>query len=271
MTGQEAAVPMDPELVRYERRGRIAFLTLNRPEKLNAFSDASVAALRAALARFDTDDDVWVAVLHGAGRAFSSGADVHERQLRDRSELRAMASTSGRAPTHDLLYQGFVNWKPIVAAPHGYAYGLGLGLALRCELVVADADTRFQATEIPRGLYAGHYWSLVQHRCGSTFADDIFMTGRSFDAREGAARGVVTAAVEDGRHLDVAVEYAERILRNPPLGVRAMVRARRWHLERHESAHSTLSEAWKLHLTDDFRESALAFAEKRAPREFRAR
>jgi enoyl-CoA hydratase/carnithine racemase len=259
------------DLVRYERRDKIAFLTLNRPDKLNAFSDAAVAALRRRLTQFDQDDDAWVAVLHGAGRAFSSGADVHERQLRDRAELRSMASTSGRAPTHDLLYQGFVNWKPIIAAPHGYAYGLGLGLALRCELVVADAGTLFQATEIPRGLYAGHYWSVLQFRGGSTFADEIFMTGRSFDAREAAARGIVTRAVEDGEYLDVAVEYAERIVRNPPLGVRAMVRARRWHLERHEANHSTLSEAWKLHLTDDFRESALAFAEKRPPRAFHAR
>jgi enoyl-CoA hydratase/carnithine racemase len=259
------------DLVRYRREGRVAYLTLNRPDKLNAFTDDGVRALRARLAQFDTDDDAWVAVLHGAGRAFCSGADVRQRQLRDPAELRSMTSTSGAAPTNDLLYAGLVNWKPIIAAPHGYAFGLGLGLSLRCELIVADAETRFQATETSRGLYGGHYWAIMQFRGAGTFADEVFMTGRSFGAREAAANGVVTEAVEDGRYLEVAGAYAERIAANPPLGVRALVRARRWQLQRHEADHGLVAEGWKLHLTEDFRESALAFAEKRPPRPFRAR
>lgn len=261
----------EADLVGYRREGRVVMLTLNRPEKLNAFSNAAVRALRARLQQFDQDEDAWVAVLHGAGRAFSSGADVHDRQLRDRSELRTVSSTSARAPTHDLLYHGHVNWKPIIAAPHGYAYGLGMGLALRCELVIADADTQFQATEIPRGIYAGHYWSVLQFRAGSSFADEVFLTGRSFNARQAAAAGVINRAVPDGRYLQVAREYAEEIVRHPPLAVRAVVRARRWQLQQHESSHDVLSEVWKLHLTEDFQESARAFAEKRPPRPFQGR
>src|SRR5262249_46513634 len=103
-------------LVDYERDGGIVTLTLNRPDKLNAFSDERAGILSAALHRSDTDDEAQIAILCGNGRAFSSGADVHQRQLRSREEFLKLGGPQGRG-THsaDLLTKA-VNWKPVIAA-----------------------------------------------------------------------------------------------------------------------------------------------------------
>jgi enoyl-CoA hydratase/carnithine racemase len=263
---------MTEEIVTYERRGRIGYITLNRPEKLNAFSDEAVLALKDKLWEFDRDEEAWVAILSGNGRAFSSGADVQQRQLRDRAEFLKLGGPSGRGATHHpIMFEGFVNWKPVIAAVHGYVYGMAVGITLRCDIVVADPDTQFEITEIRRGLYSGQYWSIMQFRGAGTFADEVFMTGRQFSGQEAADRGVINLASERGGHIAAAEAYAETILKNPPLAVRAMVRSRRWHLQQHERAHTLFYEGSKLHLTEDFHESALAFAEKRQPGEYQGR
>lgn len=257
------------DLVTYERKERIGYITLNRPEKLNAFSDDQVLALKDRLWEFDHDEEAWVGILSGNGRAFSSGADVRQRQLRSREELLELGGPSGRgAKHHPIMFEGHVNWKPVIAAVHGFVFGMAVGISLRCDLVVAAEDTQFEVTEVRRGLYAGQYWSIMQFRGAGTFADEIFMTGRRFSGREAADRGVINRAVPPGEHIAAAQEYARAILRNPPLSVRASVRSRRWHLQQHERDHTLFYEGNKLHLTEDFTESALAFAEKREPRPY---
>src|SRR2546421_12510422 len=100
-------------------KDQVATLTLNRPEKLNAFSDELVRHLADALRRFDLDTDAQVAVICGRGRAFSSGADVHQRQLRQREEFEQHGGPQGwGAHSGDLLPRS-INWKPVIAAPHG--------------------------------------------------------------------------------------------------------------------------------------------------------
>ena len=158
-------------LVNYERDGQVVTLTLNRPEKLNAFSDELVGVLSDALYRFDTDDEAQIAILCGNGRAFSSGADVQQRQLRSREEFLKLGGPQGRG-THsaDLLTKS-VNWKPVIAAAHGYVLGLSVGIVLECDLIVAEEGTRFQITETSRGLGAGKYWALMHYRGGGAFTD----------------------------------------------------------------------------------------------------
>lgn len=259
------------ELVRYEREGRIARITLNRPEKLNAFNDDVVRAFKSALYQFDDDDDAWVAILHGAGRAFSSGADVNERQLRTREELRRLGGPEGRgAGGHGNLYES-VNWKPVIAAVHGYALGMAVGIVFECDLSIVEEDTQMQITETRRGLWSSMYWARLQFRGAGTFADDVAITGRYFTGKEAGEARAITESVAPGRHLEVAYEYAERILLNPPLAVRAATRARRWYMQQHEAVNTVLRAGFPLHLTDDFHESALAFAEKRPVRGFQGR
>lgn len=258
-------------LVEYERDGAIVTLTLNRPEKLNAFSDELVGVLAEALHRFDVDDEAEIAILHGNGRAFSSGADVHQRQLRSREEFLKLGGPQGRG-THsaDLLTKA-VNWKPVIAAPHGYVLGLSVGIVLECDLIVAEEGTRFQITETSRGLGAGKYWGLMQFRDGGAFSMEAALTGRFFTAEEAFKANLINRVASKGKHLEVALELAGEVIKNPPLSVRSTVRLRRWYMDRmsREIMHQTAPE--RLYLTEDFHEAARAFTEKRKPARFKGR
>ncbi len=259
----------DEARVDYERRGKIGWITLNRPRTLNAFNDDQVRALRAALEEFDLDEDAQVGIIHGEGRAFSSGADVRQRQLRPREELERFGSPEARdARGHGLLYDQ-TNFKPVVAAAHGYVLGMAVGLLLECEIAVATHDTQMQITETPRGLLSARYWALMQHRGGGAFADEVVFTGRYFTGREAAEYNLITASVDDGEHLSRAEEYADKIAANPPLAIRAAARARRWYMEKHEADQPLLKAAFPLHLSQDFRESAKAWDERRDNQEYR--
>lgn len=251
------------ELVLYSVKDQIATITLNRPEKLNAFSDDSVVALLNVMRRFDIDDEARVAVIVGAGRAFSSGADVQQRQLRSKEEFAKHGGPQGwGAQATDVLTRS-VNWKPVIAAPHGYAIGMGLGLVLECDLIVAAAGTKFQITETPRGLAAAKYWALLNFRGNGTFATRMTLTGRFFTAEEALDAQVIDEVVPQEEHLARAYAMAAEVAQHPPLGVRASVRVRRWYLDQVEREAYSHTNPLKLHLTDDVRESARAFVEKR--------
>ncbi|MFZ5783564.1 MAG: enoyl-CoA hydratase/isomerase family protein [Pseudomonadota bacterium] len=263
--------PAAAELVEYQRDGEIVVLRLNRPEKLNAFSDELVGALADALHRFDADPEAQIAILCGNGRAFSSGADVQQRQLRSREEFLKLGGPQGRG-THsaDLLTKA-VNWKPVIAAPHGYVLGLAVGIVLECDLIVAEEGTRFQITETSRGLGAAKYWGLMQFRGGGAFAMEAALVGRFFTAEEALTANLINRVAPKGKHLEVALDLAREVIRNPPLSVRSTVRMRRWYMDRlgREIMHQTAPE--RLYLTEDFQEAARAFAEKRKPAKYKGR
>src|SRR5215813_8386473 len=258
-------------LVDYERDGGIVTLRLNRPEKLNAFSDELVGVLGEALHRFDTDDEAQIAILCGNGRAFSSGADVHQRQLRSREEFLKLGGPQGRG-THsaDLLTKA-VNWKPVIAAPHGYVLGLAVGIVLECDLIVAEEGTRFQITETSRGLGAGKYWALMHYRGGGAFTMEAALTGRFFTAEEAFKANLINRVAPKGKYLEVARGLAEEVLKNPPLSVRSTVRVRRYFMDRLSREVMFMGAPEKLYLSEDFQEAARAFTEKRKPARFRGR
>lgn len=261
----------DENLVLYRREGPLAYLTLNRPSKLNAFSDELVIALVNALRRFDADDDALVAVLSGQGRAFSSGADVQQRQMRTPQELRRLGGPEGWGARGADIFTHAVNWKPVVCAAHGYAIGMGLGVMLSTDLVVAEAGARFQVTETSRGLSPVRYGYLLRARGMPSFAWEVTLTGRWFTAEEAHAAGVVEHLAPAGQALERATALARQVAANPPLAVRAAVRARRAEIEDGERRASQLTDPLNLHLTEDFAESARAFTEKRPPAPYKGR
>jgi enoyl-CoA hydratase/carnithine racemase len=261
----------DQDLVLYSCDNRIATITINRPDKLNAVSDEVVARLADALRRFDLDPDAEVAIINGRGRAFSSGADVRQRQLRSRDEFEKLGGPQGWGSNSADLLTRAVNWKPVIAAVHGYVLGLALGLTLECDLIVAAEGTRFQLTETSRGLGASRYWALFQYRAAGAFGDEVALTGRFFTAEEAFKAGIVNRLAPPDKHLDVARELALEVAKNPPLAVRTTVRTRRWYMQRLTREAQFFAEPFKLYLSEDFHEAASAFAEKRPPRGFKGR
>ncbi len=252
------------ETVLYERRGPICLITLNRPEKLNAATDQLVEEVNDALFEFDADTDLQVAILSGAGRAFCSGADVQQRQLRTPEEMRRLGGPAGRRSRENGLGDT-VNWKPVIAAVHGYALGLGYSLSQSCDLVIAAAGTQFQIREVQRGLGGAQHWVATWFWTGSRFANEVALTGRMFSAEEGLQHGMVNRVVPRTDLMATAEALAGQIIENPPLAVRANVRVMRWFVNEMQRQSRLYTQGRGLHLTDDFRESAAAFVEKRKP------
>jgi enoyl-CoA hydratase/carnithine racemase len=257
--------------ITYVCENHIALITLNRPDKLNAFDDNLVRRLGEALRTFDADADAYVAIICGRGRAFSSGADVQQRQLRNREEFERLGGPQAPdANAADLLTHA-VNWKPVIAAAHGYVMGLACGLVLECDLIVAEEGTRFQVTETSRGLGGARHWGLMQLRGSEAFAAEVALTGRFFSAEEALAAGLINRVAPRGQYLQVAQELAREVAKNPPLSVRATVRIRRWHIDQLSREIMMQNQPLKLYLTEDFQEAARAFAEKRPPGPFKGR
>jgi enoyl-CoA hydratase/carnithine racemase len=259
------------QLVTYERSDKIATLTLNRPEKLNAFSDDVVRELAARMREFDADPEAHVAILRGAGRAFSSGADVQQRQLRSREELVRLGGPQGEGARAGDIFTHSVNWKPVISAVHGYVFGMAVNMAFDCDLVVAEAGTRFQVTETSRGLGGARYWGLLDFVGAGAFGVEVALTGRVFTAEEALKANIISRVAPAGQFMQAAVELAQAIARNPPLSVRSTVRTRRWYMAERARQTEMQQAALNLHLTEDFQEAARAFVEKREPRPFKGR
>jgi enoyl-CoA hydratase/carnithine racemase len=222
-------------LVEYREEDGIGYITLNRPEKLNAFSDEVGEAFCEALYRLSDDANAQVGILSGNGRAFCSGADVRQRQMRAKEELQKLASPAGRGGNFRDPFFRSPNTKPIIAAVHGYVYGLGVRIALYADMLVAARDAKFQVTETPRGLDSTAFWMMLENLGAGMFATDVCLTGRTWGAEEAATHGLLNRICEVGEHIKVAEGLAREILKNPPLAVRAVVAARpnrvRLHVE----------------------------------------
>jgi enoyl-CoA hydratase/carnithine racemase len=185
----------DYEFITYERKGKIVYVTLNRPQILNAYNDKMAEEINDAWFEFDADREAEVAILSGNGRAFCSGADVRQRQLRPREELERLGGPSGRNAQGPGLSSS-VNWKPVIAAIHGYAYGAGWALvANQCDLIIAAEGTKIQLTEIRRGLSGAGLWAGAWFYTGTRFANEIALTGREFTAEEAVEHGLVNRVV----------------------------------------------------------------------------
>jgi enoyl-CoA hydratase/carnithine racemase len=252
------------ETVRFEAKGPVCHIVLNRPEKLNAANDQLVEEVNDALFEFDADPDLHVAILSGAGRAFCSGADVQQRQLRTHEELRRLGGPAGRRSRENGLAEA-VNWKPVIAAVHGYALGLGYSLSQSCDLIVAAAGTKFQIREVQRGLGGAQHWVATWFWTGSRFANEVALTGRMFTAEEARQHGMVNRVVPPAELMTAAEGLAAEILENPPLAVRANVRVMRWFVNEMQRESLYYTRGLGLHLSEDFQESARAFVEKRKP------
>ena len=194
-------------LVNYERQGSCAWLTLNRPDKLNALNTELVHELRTALAAVATDDEVKVLLLKGAGRAFSAGYDLSEE---------SGTATDGAERWHDVLSLDVAVtmdiWsfpRPTIAVVHGWCLAGGCELAMACDMIVASDDARFGEPEIRYG--SGPVTLLMPFILGQKKTNELLFTGDTVDASTALALGLVNRVVAADELDAAARSLADRV------------------------------------------------------------
>jgi enoyl-CoA hydratase len=248
--------------IRVERRGGVVRCTLDRPP-LNLFEPGLIAALRATFETLAADSTVRLAVLTGAGRAFTGGMNVHV--LRDLDAARATALITS---LHDAIEAVHRAPFPVVAAVNGHALGAGFELAIACDLRVAAAEATFGLPEVRVGVPSVIQAALLPPLVGPARAADLLLTGRTIDAEEALAWGLVNRVVARA-DLDGAVEaIVGAITACAPGAVRLqkqlIVRWRESDLS--TAVRAGIAAFTAAYATDEPREGAAAFLEKRAPR-----
>ena len=247
-------------IVEYEARGRVAIITLNRPEARNAISSELAAALEAAVDRLEGDDDVWVGILAANGSVFSAGAD-----------LKAVASGDANLGTTRGGFGGFVTLertKPMIAAVDGFAVAGGCELALACDLIVASTKGAFGLPEVKRSLVAMAGGTVrLPKRLPRNIAMEMALTGDPISAERAHALGLVNVLCEPGEVVDEALELADRINANAPLAVRATRAAVLGGAEVDDEQGIRLAiDAFRpIAGSEDFKEGPRAFVEQRDP------
>ena len=245
-----------------ETRGRVGFITLNRPKQLNALNDALMNELQSALSGFDADEAIGAIVITGSERAFAAGADVGA--MKDWSYM-------------DVYRTDFItrNWerirtvrKPVIAAVAGVALGGGCELAMMCDIVIAADSAKFGQPEIRLGIIPGAGGTQRLPRAvGKSKAMDLVLTGRMMDAQEAERAGLVSRIVPADKLLDEAFSVANAICE---YSLPAVMMAKESVNRAYESslAEGILFERRNFHslfATEDQKEGMQAFLGKRKP------
>jgi enoyl-CoA hydratase/carnithine racemase len=257
---------MNYEQITYEKRAETAVVTMNRPERLNAWTWKMSAEMLDAYRRSNEDPEIASIILTGAGRGFCAGADV--RDAFQRGLDNASSRDSERGPEN---YVEFVrNSKPLIAAVNGVAVGVGLTQILPMDIIIASDSARFGMFFVKMGLVpelASTYF--LTQRCGFAFASDMCLTGRLVEAEEAGRIGLVNRVVPQEKLMDTAMEYAQMFAANPnrQMGwIKDLITtngANPDYKEVMRLEHGRISDCYT---TDEHREAVTAFQEKRAPK-----
>jgi enoyl-CoA hydratase/carnithine racemase len=262
---------MDFETIRYEVSDRVATITLNRPDSLNALSPTMISELRHAYADAEADDEVWLLLVTGTGRAFCAGADVSEipddgRVIYDEPYLSTFpqweAPQEGTPPFRTMT-------KPIMVAINGICCGAGLDWVTTGDIVIASDQATFFDPHVSIGLVSGREVVRLARALPTNIALRMALVGRH--ERMGAQRayelGLVSEVVEHDRLLERAREVAGLVTRNAPLAVRGTRLAIRRGLDLPMHEAEVMAETFRERVvrTDDAKEGPQAFMEKRDP------
>ncbi len=206
-----------PDTVLYERTDPIATITLNRPEALNAINGELRQELNAAWNRFRGDDDAWVAIITGAGRAFCAGADMRDGA----GSVGVFEGTFWEKPTINSFESGLELYKPTIAAVNGHCLGYGLTGALACDFIIAGDRATFGFPEVRLGVPTIVGAIRLPRRVGWSDAMEILLTGERVDAERALEMGLVWRVVPHDDLMAEARALAGRIAEAAPLAVRA--------------------------------------------------
>jgi len=263
-------MPDKYETLLYEKKGHILLLTLNRPDKLNAWSGRMENEFLQAVQAANEDRDVRVIVITGAGRAFCAGGDIQAfsqglGQSRDGAGATSLAARDGSPEVPILLSQS----KPVIAAINGHSVGIGLTMPLACDIRIASDKAKFSVRFVKVGLTP---------ECGSTrylaasagLGNALFMalTGRIVEADEALRRGLVDQVVPHDQLMETAMGLAEEIAGNPPSAVWAAKRTIHENMAEHDLRRIVTQEGFAIREArrlPDHAEAVTAFLEKREP------
>ena len=242
-----------------ERDGSVLTIIINRPAVRNAINRETSEAIAAAMDLLDSDPSLSIGILTGAGEHFCSGMDLKAFLNGERVELegRGLAGIAERPPV-----------KPLIAAVEGYALAGGCEIALACDLIVAANNAHFGIPEVKRGLIAGSGGLMrLPQRIPPQIALEYALTGQPMAASKAGHWGLVNRLTEPGGALVEARLLAHEISRNGPLAVRMtkliMSQSTNWPVDQKWSKQNEILE--QVIASNDAREGALAFSEKRAP------
>ena len=247
-------------IVEYETRGRVAIITLNRPEARNAVSNELAVAVEEAVDRMEGDDEVWMGILAANGPVFSAGAD-----------LKAIASGNANLGTERGGFGGFVvreRTKPVIAAVDGVAVAGGCELVLACDMVVASTNAAFGLPEVKRCLVAmAGGTARLPKKLPPNIAMELALTGDNISAERAASFGLVNILCDPGEVIDKALELADRVNANAPLAVRATREAVLGGalVDDAEGIRIAARAYRPVAGSEDAKEGPLAFVEKRPP------
>ncbi len=252
--------------ITYEKNGRIAIITINRPDALNAIDPQTSAELTEAWADFRDDPELWVGILTGAGdRAFCAGADLKEL-------IPALGEQARQGTLKEFNFggitRGFNTWKPLIAAVNGHALAGGTELVLSCDIRIAVENARFGQPEVRWAIIPGAGGTQRLPRAiGQSAALELILSGRQIEAQEALRLGLIHRVVPQGTALEEAKKTAEALLVNGPLALRAAKQAvmEGWELPLSQGLDLELQLFGEMLLTEDSIEGPKAFADKRQP------
>jgi len=248
----------------YEVKDRIAYITLNRPEVMNAMDPELYALLSDAWEKARDDKDVWVIIVTGAGeKAFTAGADLKTTipQTREKAEFFLTQKDM-------LLNRGLEVWKPVIAAVNGYCLGGGMTLLFATDIRVAAEHAVFELSEVKRGILPGNGGTQrALKQMPFPIAMEMLLLGRRLTAAEALNFGLINRVVPKEDLMATAEDYARRLCENGPLALRAIkelaIRSQDLSIDQGLRLEQSFQEF--LRTTEDAKEGPKAFAEKRKP------
>jgi E-phenylitaconyl-CoA hydratase len=251
------------DTVRYEIDGHVATITYNRPDALNAIDAEMRRGLNAAFTRFRDEEEAWVAIVTGAGRAFCAGADM----IDGAGAAGEFGGTFWEKPTLNSFESGWEIFKPVIAAVNGYCLGYGLTLVTWCDFVIASERAEFGFPEVGIGVPTIVGAIRLPQRLNWQYAMELLLTGERIDAARAMEIGLAGWVVPHEALRAEARQLAERLVRAAPLAARATkeVAVRAQHLTTLDAIRFGETMRRVAGATDDATEGGRAFREGRAP------
>lgn len=244
-------------VLEYEKKGRIAYVTLNRPDRMNSLNSELLDELAKTWQDFRNDDNVWVAVLTGAGKAFCVGADL---QSIGEPGIQVGFNVLREDPNNYMV------WKPIIGAINGHTIGRGISLALACDIRIAAENVRFSIPEVKFGVIPGDT-DVLERYIPPGIAREMLFFGDPITAQRAYEVGLVNKVVPPEELMNEATAMAEKLCENSPLalqGIKQMLgRSKDMNYRTAVSIYNEVnSDVLK---SQDYEEGMKAMAEKRKP------